>query len=128
MERVLIYKPSLIVKPTQAEKVDLDFFYKELECDCIDIPYVSNELYKRKIDMVIDDEGKLVGKEPTAVIVDKDDKILDVVVGNIAFCSTNDEGQSIGLNSEQIEYVNSLTKAVLVDNDNNNYEVLVIKF
>ena len=127
MENVLIYEPNLIVKSIQTEKMDLDFFYKELECSCIDIPYVSNELYKRKIDMVIDDEGKLVGKEPTVVILDKDDKILDVVVGNIAFCSTNDEGQSIGLKSEQIEYINSLTKAVIVDNDN-EYKVLVIKF
>ena len=127
MENVLIYEPNLIVKSIQTEKMDLDFFYKELECSCIDIPYVSNELYKRKIDMVIDDEGKLVDKKPTAIIVDKDDKILDVVVGNIAFCSTNDEGQSIGLNSEQIEYINSLTKAIIVDNDN-EYKVLVIKF
>ena len=127
MENVLIYKPNLIVKSMQTEKIDLDFFYKELECDCIDIPYVSNELYKRKIDMVIDDEGKLVDKKPTVVIVDKDDKILDVVVGNIAFCSINDEGQSIGLNNEQIEYINSLPKAVIADNDN-KYEVLVIKF
>ena len=127
MDKVLFYEPSLIVKSIQTEKMDLDFFYKELECSCIDIPYVSNELYKRKIDMVIDDEGKLVGKEPTVVILDKDDKILDVVVGNIAFCSTNDEGQSIGLNSEQIEYINSLTKAIIVDNDN-EYKVLVIKF
>ena len=127
MENVLIYEPNLIVKSIQTEKMDLDFFYKELECSCIDIPYVSNELYKRKIDMVIDDEGKLVDKTPTAIIVDKDDKILDVVVGNIAFCSTNDEGQSIGLNSEQIEYINSLTKAIIVDNDN-EYKVLVIKF
>ena len=127
MEKVLIYEPSFIVKSIQTEKMDLDFFYKELECSCIDIPYVSNELYKRKIDMVIDDEGKLVGKNPTAVIVDKDDKILDVVVGNIAFCSTNDEGQSNGFKSEQIEYINSLTKAIFVDNDN-EYKVLVIKF
>ena len=63
MENVIVYKNNdgkLIKNLIELEDrtLNLDFYYKELECDTIDIHYISEKLAKRKIDIIIDENGK----------------------------------------------------------------------
>lgn len=71
----------------------------------IEIPFLSEKLYEHDIDMIINEEGKLVeGMKPEiAVVKEETGKILDIVYGNCIFASHNDEGDTIALNEEQME-------------------------
>lgn len=54
------------------------------------------------IDMWLNDEGKLLGLEPNMLLLDEDG-IADLVVGDVFFASSDEEGNTIGLNSDQLE-------------------------
>lgn len=53
------------------------------------------------VDIYINEEGKLMGLEPSLKWANG----KDVLCGNVVFCSYDDEGESVGLNQEQIELV-----------------------
>lgn len=64
---------------------------------------------KHNIDIWLNEEGKLIGLEPnrtaTAIFWDKWGIGTDIIVGDV-FITTNDEnGETIGLTDEQIEYL-----------------------
>ena len=73
----------------------------------IEIPFLSRELAKHGIDIIINEEGKMIdGLKPEIAIMDKEtEELLDVVYGNCIFASHNDEGDTIGLTEEQIAIV-----------------------
>ena len=72
----------------------------------IEIPYLSQRFAEETIDVIINEEGKLIGLEPQIAVVKKDNnKILDLVVGNCIFASHDEEGDTIGLNDKQIEII-----------------------
>lgn len=72
----------------------------------IEIPPISSELNKRNIDMVINEEGKLLGLKTSALLIEKEtEEVLDVIKGNIIFTSHDEEGNTISLNEEQIKYL-----------------------
>lgn len=132
MERMIIYEPDekfgSIKKSILTKNLGLDFYYEKLECTTIDIPFLSEELSKRNIDIIIDDEGKLNNKRPCAVIYDvKNNRFIDYLAGKIMFASVNDEGKTIGLTSEQEEYISSLSYGDVWIN-NELCRVLVIKY
>lgn len=63
-------------------------------------------LEKHHIDMWIDEEGKLKdGLKPTFVIMDRDDNLIDFIVGNCVFTRFDDEGNTYGLDREDIDIV-----------------------
>lgn len=73
----------------------------------IEIPYLSDVLYENEIDVIINEEGKLIdGMTPEIAIVSKDNgQIVDVVYGNCIFASHDEEGNTISLNDKQIEII-----------------------
>lgn len=72
----------------------------------IEVPYLSERFAEEEIDVVINEEGKLIGLEPQIVVVEKNtNKILDLIMGNCIFVSHNEEGDTIGLNDKQINIV-----------------------
>lgn len=73
----------------------------------IDIPFLSETLYKNKIDLIINDEGKFIDgmKKEIAVLRKNTNEVLDIVFGNCIFASHDDEGNTIGLNDEQIKLI-----------------------
>ena len=73
----------------------------------IEIPYLSEIFYRNKIDMIINDEGKFIDgmKREIAVLRRNSSELLDIVFGNCVFTSHDDEGDTIGLNEEQIKIV-----------------------
>ena len=73
----------------------------------IEIPFLSEKFYENNIDIIINEEGKLIeGMNPEIAIVNEEQgKILDIVYGNCVFASHDDEGNTIGLNEEQMKIV-----------------------
>lgn len=72
----------------------------------IEIPFLSEKLYQEGIDIIINEEGKLIGLEPQVVIVKKGtSQILDLLAGNCIFASHDEEGNTVELNDKQIEIV-----------------------
>ena len=61
------------------------------------------------IDMIINEEGKVNRLQPQLAIY-QDNKIVDVICGNIIFASANEDGKTIGLTDEQIEVVKEVLK------------------
>jgi hypothetical protein len=62
------------------------------------------ELGKHAIDIWINEEGKLLGMQPTLkLVMNGVDK--DIICGPIMICSSNEDGESIGLTNEQHKVV-----------------------
>lgn len=84
----------------------------------IEIPYLSTELAEKGIDMIINEEGKLIDLKTSFLILDKENgKVLDDIRGNVIFTSHDEEGNTTSLNEEQIEYLsNHLEKNIVFFN------------
>ena len=94
----------------------------------IEIPYLSDVFSENNIDMIINEEGKFIeGLKPEIAIVDGEEgKILDLVYGNCIFASHDEEGETVGLNDNQIMIVSGelITKIGLMNRDTmENFEV-----
>jgi hypothetical protein len=62
----------------------------------------------REITIWLNEEGKLEQLEPNFAIVRKKGlELLDVVVGDVLITSCDDEGNTVGLNDEELELVKS---------------------
>lgn len=88
--------------------VDLDATYELIDCSTVETCYYMKELVENKIDMIVDEEGKLSHKEFNVVVADKKGKIIDIIVGNILFVGADEEGNWVELTDEQIKVVDSI--------------------
>lgn len=86
------------------EKMELEGMQKVVG-GLIELLWVNDEFNKMKIDLFINEEGKLNNLEPTAVMLGDDNKILDVIAGPILITATDGEGETIPLTEEQIKYI-----------------------
>ena len=95
----------------------------------IEIPFLSKVLQQNNIDVIINDEGKFIeGLTPKMVITDTETKeTLDIVYGNCIFVSHNDDGETIGLNNEQIKVIKEELKynAILTSKEDEEKQYLV---
>ena len=113
--------------------VDLDATYELVDCSMVENCYYMQELIENKIDMIVDEEGKLSHKEFNVVIADKKGKIIDIIVGNILFVGVDEEGNWVELTDEQIKVVDDMFRNMrlcfLEDEDDNTiaYKVYFIK-
>lgn len=73
----------------------------------IEIPFVCNEFIDNNIDVIINEEGKLIdGMNPEVAIVSGDTcETVDIIFGNCIFVGNDNEGNSISLTDEQIKFV-----------------------
>lgn len=64
---------------------------------------------RHDIDMWLNEEGKLNGLErnnfATALFWDAFGFMSDIIVGDVIFTSSNEEGETIGLNGDQVTYL-----------------------
>lgn len=79
---------------------DLDEFYKVLDCRCIDI--VNRRIGRKRFDVMCDDEGLLKGAPRISAI---DNLGHPMLVGNLMFFNSNDEGELLGLSDIDIKYI-----------------------
>lgn len=71
----------------------------------IEIPYLSKDLHELNIDMIINEEGKLLDMEPTLAIM-QGHEVVEIVCGPVVFASHNNDGDTVSLNAEQVAYLN----------------------
>lgn len=73
----------------------------------IEIPFLGHKLNSNDIDVIINEEGKLIGgmKPEIAVVSEERGNILDIVYGNCIFASHDEEGNTVGLTEEQMQIV-----------------------
>lgn len=85
----------------------------------IEIPFLSRVFNENKINIIINEEGKLIeGLEPEIAIIDgATQRVLDIVYGNCIFASHDYEGNTIELNEEQKKIVKDTLKTDIVLKD-----------
>lgn len=62
------------------------------------------------IDIICNDEGKLMGLPVNRVLLDEKNNMLDIFVGNILCCRHNDDGDFTDINSDDIETIERMLK------------------
>lgn len=99
----------LILKGGQLYERDIENTLENLQDivgGWIEIPYLSERFADEGIDVIINEEGKIIGLEPEIVLFNKNNnRLLDIVVGKCIFASHDEEGNTIGLNQKQIDVV-----------------------
>ena len=118
MKKIRFGKVSMVngVVKLEFKEVETDdtlqLCYSEIGCECIDIPYVSRAYDEKGISVVLDDNGKLVDEEfqvITGLIIDFADEdrpeVIDYIVGNYLLMSYDEEGETVSLTDEQVEYI-----------------------
>lgn len=95
----------------------------------IEIPFLSEVFNENEIDVIINEEGKLIeGMKPEIAVIDKETgKILDVVYGNCVFVSHDEEGNTTALNEEQVKVIAEELKMDVVLSYKNTGKELVTK-
>lgn len=94
----------------------------------IEIPFISEKFFEHGIDMIINEEGKLIdGMNPEIAIVGKRGNILDIVYGNCIFASHDEEGETIGLNDMQIKIVNNELDTIVELMNKNTFKEFAVR-
>lgn len=107
MEKVMIKKVGQKPEVVEVEEISLKYM-QSIVGGYIEMPYISESLNVRNIDIVINEEGKLEGLDPNILLMDKNFEIKDIIVGDILFVSNDKKGKTIGLSDEQIEDLNKV--------------------
>lgn len=81
----------------------------------IEIPFLSHKFRDNNIDVIINDEGKLIEgmKAEIAIVDEKHGNILDIVYGNCIFASHDEEGETISLTDKQMQIVTEELETVI---------------
>ena len=102
----------LVLNDLGLNEKEIDNSLKELQNEAggyIEIPCFPRKLSANNIDIIINEEGKKHRLQPPLAIY-QDNKIVDVICGNIIFASANKDGETIGLTDEQIEVLKEVLK------------------
>lgn len=87
--------------------------------------YIECVRLENNVDAWINEEGKLIELDHNILMV-KNGKVLDVLVGNVMFASHNDEGDTVSLSESQIKYIKSLYQPKkYMDKNYNKIDALV---
>ena len=100
MKTILINAESGIVEIVDVVD-DLDVFYAEINCRCIDI--VFRTIGDRTYSIMCDDEGLF--KEMPIISAVNSKTFERMFVGNLMIFNDNDEGDLEGLSDDDIDYI-----------------------
>lgn len=121
----------LVLKNGKLQEKEIKNSLEELQSivgGYIEFPFLDNKFRDNTIDVIINEEGKFIeGLKPEIAMVDRETKsVLDIVYGNCIFASHDKEGNTIGLNDEQIKIImEELQMNVLLSYKNNEKEFVV---
>lgn len=76
----------------------------------IEIPFLSRAFNENKIDVIINEEGKLIDGMKPEIALANTNQVIDIVYGNCIFASHDMEGNTISLNEEQKRIVVEVLK------------------
>lgn len=94
----------------------------------IEMPLISKKFFYADIDVIINEEGKYIeGLKPEIAVASRNGTVLDLVMGNCIFASHNEEGETVGLNQEQIGIVKKALETEVVLSDTKNNKTTIVK-
>lgn len=101
---------AMVLKNGELKTQEIDNTLEDLQKivgGYIEMPYLSKRFNDNDIDIIINEEGKLIdGLKPEIAVVDgKTKQILDVIYGSCVFASHDEEGNTIELNDKQMKIV-----------------------
>lgn len=107
MNKAMIYDGKNLVEKTW-EKDSYDFIKTHVGGY---IEHVVNEiLEERNIDMWCNEDGKFISElEPTLALTCRGE-IYDVIMGNVVFTRCDNQGNTIGLIDDDIEFIKNIFK------------------
>jgi len=74
--------------------------------ESVDVP----ALKKQGIDVYCNEEAlEIEGNEATLIFL-KNDEIIDVVMGDLVFCTYNEEGKTLALSKKQLDFLDTYVK------------------
>lgn len=126
--KVMILHENFIVRGLEryeikeVDEISLAFMQNTVKGFIEHVPY-SDILAEQKIDFWVNEEGKLLDLLPNIAVLDKNNKIKDILMGTVLITS-EDEEDVTGLTDEQISSVikyldlNSHPKYYMKNNDN----------
>lgn len=96
----------------------------------IEIPFISHKFTKNDIDIIINEEGKLLSLTPQIAIMERG-KIVDIICGPVVFIGFEGEtGNSVSLTYDQIEFLQTEIfngRRAIVQLGDENYELFIIE-
>ena len=95
----------------------------------IEIPFISHTLSENGIDIIINEEGKMLDEcKPEIIMINKETQtILDVIMGNCIFASHDEEGETTSLSEEQIKIVKDVFKLDVILSYEDSREKRIVK-
>lgn len=103
MVKVVVKEVGKELEVREVAKVDLKFMQTVVD-GYIEMPCMSRALSGADVDIVINEEGKLIGLEENIAIM-QGHKVIEMLVGNVVFVGHDGRGNNIGLKDEQIELI-----------------------
>jgi hypothetical protein len=107
MSKILILEPNNQFKEVEFKGNIVPYeLLKESVDGLIECYDFSRELYNAGIDCFVNEEYLLLDNmKPNLLHVDREDKIKNIVLGNMVFCRYDNEGQSLPLSDSDIELI-----------------------
>ena len=95
----------------------------------IEIPPLSKVFAENGIDVIINEEGKLINgmKPEIAIVSGETTQILDIIYGNCIFASHDEEGETVSLTAEQMEIVEEELDIVIGLTNKNTMETFEVR-
>lgn len=98
----------LVLENDELKEKEIDNDLKSIQNEVggyIEIPYLSKRLADKGINLIINEEGKILDLEKQLYVIDDKGNILDIIYGNCLFTSRNEDGDTVGLSQEQIDFL-----------------------
>lgn len=116
-DKVVIRRQNEDFKIEEVDNLNLKYLQSKVG-GYIELVSWYNQLSDLNIDMWINEEGKFIqGLLPTFVVVDSKDEIKDIIMGDVVFTSSDNEGNTIGLNDIQAQKIKRIFKKTAVLNN-----------
>lgn len=100
---MLAKKPKESLKELTVNDLQLTVLYKLLDCQTVEMVYVS-PFKEERITMLVDEDGKLKDKKYNFEILHGGIN-KTVLVGNVVFCGIDENNQWTELNENQIKFI-----------------------
>ena len=116
-DKVVIRRQNEDFKIEEVDNLNLKYLQSKVG-GCIELVSWYNQLSDLNIDMWINEEGKFIQELlPTFIVVDSKDEIKDIIMGDVVFTSSDNEGNTIGLNDIQAQKIKRIFKKTAVLNN-----------
>ena len=116
-DKVVIRRQNEDFKIEEVDNLNLKYLQSKVG-GYIELVSWYNQLSDLNIDMWINEEGKFIQELlPTFIVVDSKDEIKDIIMGDVVFTSSDNEGNTIGLNDIQAQKIKRIFKKTAVLNN-----------